>query len=38
MYSKVQIYVIQNNHENGVLMNGIIKCVENPGIIMNVCM
>ncbi len=31
MYFKVQILVIWNNHEFGVLMNGIIKCVDNQG-------
>jgi hypothetical protein len=29
MYSKVQILVIWNNHEYGVLMNGNVKCIEN---------
>jgi hypothetical protein len=29
MYFEVQILVIWNNHEYGVLMNGIIKCVDN---------
>jgi hypothetical protein len=29
MYSKVQILVIRNNHESGVLMNGSVKCVWN---------
>jgi hypothetical protein len=31
MYLEVQILVIWNNHEIGVLMNGRIKCVENLG-------
>jgi hypothetical protein len=30
MYFEVQILVIWNNDEIGVLMNSIIKCVENP--------
>jgi fatty acid desaturase len=29
MYSEVQILVIWNNHETGVLMNGRIKCAKN---------
>jgi hypothetical protein len=29
MYFEVQIFVIWNNHEYGVLMNGNVKCVEN---------
>jgi hypothetical protein len=29
MYFKVQILVIRNNHEFGVLMNGSVKCVGN---------
>jgi hypothetical protein len=31
MYYKVQILVIWNNHEFGVLMNGSVKCVEKQG-------
>jgi hypothetical protein len=31
MYFKVQILVIWNNHESGVLMNGKVKYVENQG-------
>jgi len=31
MYFEVQILVIGNNHEYGVLMNGKVKCVENQG-------
>jgi hypothetical protein len=31
MYYEVQILVIGNNHEYGVLMNGKVKCVENQG-------
>jgi hypothetical protein len=31
MYFEVQIMVIWNNHEYGVLMNGSVKCVENWG-------
>jgi hypothetical protein len=31
MYFEVQILVIWNNHEFGVLMNGNVKCVENQG-------
>jgi hypothetical protein len=31
MYSKVQILIIRNNHEHGVLMNGNVKCIENQG-------
>jgi hypothetical protein len=38
MYFKMQILVIWNNHEFGVLMNGRVKCVENQVEIMNVCM
>jgi hypothetical protein len=30
-WSKIQIIVIWNNYEYGVLMNDIIKCVENQG-------
>jgi len=37
MYFEMQILVISNNHEHGVLMNGRIKCVENQGKI-NECM
>jgi hypothetical protein len=29
MYFEVQILIIWNNHDFGVLMNGIVKCVEN---------
>jgi hypothetical protein len=29
MYCEVQILVIWNNHEYGVLMNGSVKCVDN---------
>jgi len=29
MYFEVQILVIWNNHEYGVLRNGNVKCVEN---------
>jgi hypothetical protein len=32
MYFEVQILVIWNNHEYGVLMNGNVKGVENEGI------
>jgi hypothetical protein len=32
MYYEVQILVIRNNHEYGVLMNGSVKCVEKQGI------
>jgi hypothetical protein len=32
MCFEVQILVIWNNHEFGVLMNGSVKCVENQGI------
>jgi hypothetical protein len=28
MYSKVEILVIWNNQESGVLMNGNVKCVD----------
>jgi len=31
MYFEVQILVIWNNHEYGVLMNGRVKFVENQG-------
>jgi hypothetical protein len=31
MYSEMQIQVIWNNHEFGVLMNGNVKCVDNQG-------
>jgi len=31
MYYEVQILVIWNNHNFGVLMNGNVKCVENQG-------
>jgi hypothetical protein len=31
MYSEVQILVIWNNHETGVLMNGKVKCAKNLG-------
>jgi len=31
MYYEVQILVIWNNHEYGVLMNGNVKCVEKQG-------
>jgi hypothetical protein len=31
MYSEMQILVIWNNHEYGVLINGNVKCVENQG-------
>jgi hypothetical protein len=31
MYYEVQILVIWNNHDFGVLMNGSVKCVENQG-------
>jgi hypothetical protein len=37
MYFEMQILVIWNNHEFGVLMNGKVKCVENQGI-NNECM
>jgi hypothetical protein len=32
MYSKMQILVIWNNHEFGVLMNGNVMCVENQSV------
>jgi hypothetical protein len=31
MYTELQILVIWNNHEFGVLMNGSVKYVENQG-------
>jgi hypothetical protein len=31
MYFEMQILVIWNNHEYGVLMNGRINCVDNQG-------
>jgi hypothetical protein len=34
----VQILVVWNNHEYGVLMNGSVKCVGKQGKIVNVCM
>jgi len=37
IYFEMQILVIWNNYEHGVLINGRIKCVENQGKI-NECM
>jgi hypothetical protein len=37
MYYEVQILVIRNNHEYGVLMDGNVNCIDKQGI-NNECM
>jgi len=37
MYFEMEILVIWNNHEYGVLMNGNVKCGEKKAKIVNVC-